>query len=185
MRLPIALIAAGLATAAILRAEDAPSIVIESRGPAETVTTETETTITFRDHVVATDKDMRLACDYLKVVVLRPGDAQAAPGQSGSFKSLLATGHVEITRGTQVATCGRAEVSARDNRTVLSENPVLHSTEDNSSVAAYRIIFNRGQKNAVFESAPGQSVRAVLPPMKELGILPPEKAATPAETPPK
>jgi hypothetical protein len=42
------------------------------------------------------------------------------------------------------------------------------------------MILNRGQRNAVFLPAPGESVQAVLPPIRDMGFGPGGKPAAPA-----
>src|ERR1700712_4957777 len=70
--------------------------VITSDGPAEMVSNDkqTETTITFKDHVVAIGTNMKLNCAYLQVVVIRSGDPTATIGKLDKFRSMLATGNV-------------------------------------------------------------------------------------------
>src|SRR3954471_17182136 len=101
---------AALALTSVLRAEEPPPTVIECAGLAETVSTDTETIATFRDKVVVTGNNIKVTCDFLKVIASRKGDPKATIGKFGYFKSLVATGHVKIVQGDREASCGRAEI---------------------------------------------------------------------------
>ena len=100
---------AGCALATLATAQNvAPqNTVITSEGPGEMVSTDTETTITFRDKVVVTGTNMKLACDYLEVVVVRSGDKTATLGKVDKFRSMIATGSVQMIQGDREAACGR------------------------------------------------------------------------------
>lgn len=110
-----------------LRAAEAPPppTIIESAGPGEMVSTDTESTFTFRDHVVVTGNNLKITCDLLVVVAKRTGDPAATLGQQENFKSLVATGHVRIVQGDREATCGRADVLPREDKVVLTLDPVV------------------------------------------------------------
>src|SRR5690606_11061163 len=119
--------------------------------PAETISTDTETIATFRDEVVVKGNNLELYCDFLKVVAIRKGDPTATLGQYGYFKSLVATGNVRIVQGDREATCGRAEVFPGEDRIVLSEHPVVRSTDDQYVATGPRLVLYRGQRRAVIE----------------------------------
>lgn len=146
------------------------STVIESDGPGEMVSTDQETTITFRDNVRVTGTNMKLTCDYLEVVVLRTGDKAATLGKLEKFRSMLATGNVHIVQGDREAACGRAEVLPEQEKVVLSGNPVVVDRDQNTRIAGEKITMLRGQRKVEVE-------KPVLtaPPIKDLGV-----ARTPA-----
>lgn len=147
-----------------------PPTVIESAGPAETISTDTETIATFRDQVVVTGNNIQLYCDFLKVVAIRKGDPTATLGQYGYFKSLVATGRVRIVQGDREATCGRAEVFPNEDRIVLSDNPVVRSLDDQYVVTGPEILLYRGQRRAVVRGTEKERSRITLPAIKDLGF---------------
>lgn len=165
-----------------LRAADAPPPTeITCEGLFETVSTDTETFSTFKDKVVVTGNNLKLYCDFLKVVAIRKGDPTATIGQYGYFKSLVATGNVRIVQGDREATCGRAEVFPGEDRIVLSEDPVVRSLDDQYVAAGPRLVLYRGQRRAVIEGTPEERVRITLPAIKDLGFEEEKKASeTPA-----
>lgn len=147
-----------------------PPTVIECDGLAETVSTDTETIATFRDKVVVTGTDLKLYCDFLKVIALRKGDIESTLGGYGNFKSLVATGNVRIVQGDREATCGRAEVFPGENRIVLSESPVVRSLDNEYVATGPRLVLYRGERRAVIEGRPDERARITLPPLKDLGF---------------
>jgi lipopolysaccharide export system protein LptA len=164
LRLPLALVAflpaLGLAQSAALQ-----STVIESDGPGEMVSTDAETTITFRDNVRVTGTNMKLTCDYLEVVVIRSGDKSATLGRLDRFRSMLATGNVHMVQGDREAACGRAEVRPEEEKVVLSDHPVVVDHDQNTRIAGEKITLLRGQRKVEVE-------KPVLtaPPVKDLGV---------------
>jgi lipopolysaccharide export system protein LptA len=178
----IPLLAAGLVSTAALRAEAPPQdTIIESAGPAEMTGTDTETTIILHDHVVVTGTGMQIVCDVLTVVALPHGDPSVM-GEFKNYKSLLATGHVRITSGDRVATCERAEYFPSLDRLVLSGNPLVQYAGQKTSGTPGphgQIILNRGQRNAVFAPAPGETTSFDGPPLKDMGFGPGGKSAAP------
>jgi len=174
-------LAVGLLSMAALRAQDAAGIAITS-GRMETITKGTETTTTFHDNVELTDGDLRITGDFLQVVVDSRNPSPAAAGSNGSFKSMLVTGNVHIYRGTDVATCGRAEISQADDTIVLSDSPILRRTENNSSINPGphgKIIYYRSQRRAEAVPAPGENNQFLLPSVKPYNLLPGSKPAAP------
>ena len=182
MKFWISLLAAGLVSAAALRAETPPQDTnITSDGPGELTGTDTETTIILHDHVVVAGTGMEIRCDLLTVVALPHGDS-AVIGQFKNYKSLVATGHVRITSGDRVATCGRAEYFPSLDRLVLSEDPHLQFAGEKSSATPGphgQVILNRGQRNAELVPAAGEQLRLDAPPIRDMGFGPGGKAATP------
>lgn len=160
-----------LVRAVALCAAEAPApTVIECAGVFETISSDTETVSTFRDKVVLTGNNLKLYCDYLKVVAVRKGDPTATIGEYGYFKSLVATGKVRIVQSDREATCGRAEVFPGEDRIVLSEDPVVRSIDDQYVAAGPRLVLYRGQRRAVIEGTPDERVHITLPAIKDLGF---------------
>ena len=153
---------------------------ITSTGPGEMVSTDKETTITFRDHVVVTGTNMKLSCDYLQVVVLRTGDPTATLGKLEKFRSMLATGSVHIVQGDREAACGRAEVLPEEEKVVLSDNPIVVDHDQNTRFAGEKITLFRGQRRVQIEKP-----ILTAPPIKDLGFDKEKKpdAPAPAEAP--
>src|SRR5215212_5323177 len=89
--------------------------VIDS-GSAEMVSTEKETTFTFRNGVTVTGTNLKMTCDHLEVVARRSGDPAATFGKQENFKSLVATGNVYIVQSDREASCDRAEVIPGDDK---------------------------------------------------------------------
>lgn len=156
----------------LLRAQNAEPqpTVIESAGPGEMVSSDTETTITFRDRVVVTGTNLRLTCDYLEVVVVRKGDATATLGKVDKFRSLLATGNVRIVQGDREAACGRAEVKPEEDKITLSEKPVVVFHGEEARIAGKTITMFRGERRVVVEEPV-----STLPEIKDLGFDPAKK----------
>ena len=175
--------------------EPAKETIIECAGLAETTSTETESIATFRDHVVVTASNLKLTCDYLKVVTSRKGDPKAIIGKQSYFKSLIATGHVRLVQSDRIATCGRAEIFPDEDRVVLSREtksePFPSVTFDKTVMTGPRMILYRGQRRAVVEPEDGVGVRLTGPTIKDLGfeklkptpgLTPAPKSATPSTT---
>jgi lipopolysaccharide export system protein LptA len=175
--LPLFAAAAALAFSPVLRAADVPTTTISSDS-AESESTDTETTTVFHDDVVATGNDIKMNCDYLKVIATRVGEKTATLGKYGKFKYLLATGRVRIVQGDRIATCGRAEVFPGEDRIVLTENPVVEIQSEHYIATGPKMVLYRGQRRAVIESAPGQRVHISMPAIKDLGF-PSDKPASP------
>jgi lipopolysaccharide export system protein LptA len=151
--------------------------IVECAGLFETISTDTEITSTFRDKVVVTGTNLKLTCDFLTVVAIRKaGDAPAALGKYGYFKSLVATGHVRIVQGDREATCARAEIFPGEDKIILNGKvdgalPRVRSLDDQYSAEGERIVLYRGQRRAVIEneSTTGPGTRITLPAIKDLG----------------
>jgi lipopolysaccharide export system protein LptA len=166
---PLALTIFSLAQA---QSVEPKSTVITSDGPAEMVSTDKETTFTFKDHVVVTGTNMKMNCDYLEIVVLRSGDQTATVGKTEKFKSMLATGNVLMVMGDREAACGRAEVLPGEEKVVLSEHPVIVDHDQNTRGAGKKITLLRGQRRVLIEEP-----EITAPPVKDLGV---DKEAKPA-----
>lgn len=149
--------------------------------------TDTDTHSIFDQNVVVTGNNMRMTCDHLDVLAARLGDKDAVVGKLDKFKTLVATGHVHIVQGDRDVTCGRAEVFPRENRIVLTENPVVIDSSGPYVAKGTRIILLRGERRLF-----GDNIEITGPPIKDLGFDKDKPMAPPAassavpvgETPP-
>lgn len=139
--------------------------VITSEGPGEMISTDKETTFTFKDHVVVTGTNLKMTCDFLQVIVLRSGDQTATIGKTEKFKSMLATGNVLMVLGDREAACGRAEVLPGESKVVLSENPVIVDHDQNTRAAGEEITLLSGQRQVKIKNPV-----ITGPPVKDLGV---------------
>lgn len=159
--------------------------VIQSEGPGEVVSTDTETTFTFRDKVIVTGTNLQLTCDLLIVVAKRTGDPAATLGKQENFKSLIATGNVRIVQGDREALCGRAEVLPGEDKVMLKDKPRVRMLDGTYEASGPEMLLERGQRRAVILGTPQEPTRILLPPLKDLGYeAQPEKKAAPAEPEP-
>jgi lipopolysaccharide export system protein LptA len=165
--------------------------VIDS-GSAEMVSTEKETTFTFRNGVTVTATNMKLTCDNLEVIARRSGDPAATFGKQENFKSLVAVGNVRIVQSDREAICERAEVFPGDDKVVLTGNPVVRSLDGQYQASGPKMVLHRGERRAQIIAEGGERPRISLPPLKDLGYekekekkKQPEKSApATAPTPP-
>jgi lipopolysaccharide export system protein LptA len=115
--------------------------------------------------VVLTGTNLSIRCDRLELTASRIGDKTDTVPTLEKFHHLLATGHVAITQGSREATCGRAEVFPREDKVVLTENPVVVDHATNFVSAGERITMLRGQERVEIEKP-----RLTGPPIKDLGF---------------
>lgn len=172
LRLAAFCLLAGASFWAMLRGATAPApvpTVIQSDGPGEMVSTETETTFTFRDNVVVTGTNLRLSCDLLVVVARRTGDPAATLGRQEDFKSLVATGNVRIVQEDREALCGRAEVLPGEDKVILKDKPRVRMLDGSYEASGPEMLLERGQRRAVILGTPAEPTRILLPPIKDLG----------------
>lgn len=158
-------LALALTTLASAQSVEPKNTVITSDGPGEMVSSDKETTFTFKDRVVVTGTNMKMTCDFLEIVVLRSGDQAATLGKTEKFKSMLATGNVLMVMGDREAACGRAEVLPGDEKVVLSENPVVVDHDQNTRAAGDEITLLRGQRRVLIKNPV-----ITAPPVKDLGV---------------
>jgi lipopolysaccharide export system protein LptA len=142
--------------------------VIES-GSAEMVSTEKETTFTFRNGVTVTGTNLQLTCEHLEVVALRSGDPAATFGKQENFKSLVANGNVRIVQNDREATCDRAEVFPGEDKVVLTGNPKVRSLDGQYEASGPKMVLHRGERRAQIISEGDARPRISLPPLKDLG----------------
>lgn len=152
------------------------STIITCDGEAQMVSTDTETTITFRDKVAVTGTNMKLNCDFLQVVVIRKGDTAATLGTVDRFRSMLATGNVLLVQGDREAACGRAEVLPEQDRVILTDNPVVVDHDQKTRIRGKKITLLRGQRQVLVEEPV-----LTAPPAKDLGFDKDKKPAAPAK----
>ncbi len=117
-------------------------------------------------NVVVTGTNLRIEADRLELIASRLDDErnQSIPTLE-KFRYLLATGNVSITQGTRTATCGRAEVLPREEKVVLTENPVVIDRATDFVSAGEKITMLRGQERVEVEKP-----RLTGPPIKDLGF---------------
>lgn len=165
----LAPVAAGAASAtAAAAAVPLVPTVIES-GSAEMVSTEKETTFTFRNGVTVTATNMKMTCESLEVIATRTGDPAATFGKQENFKSMVATGNVRIVQSDREATCERAEVFPGDDKVVLSGSPKVRSTDGQYQASGPKMELLRGERRARIVSDGGERPRITLPALKDLG----------------
>lgn len=162
--------AAKAAATTAAAASSAPLVptVIES-GAAEMVSTEKETTFTFRNGVTVTGTNLKLTCDHLEVIAKRSGDPAATFGKQENFKSLVATGNVRIVQSDREASCERAEVFPGDDKVVLTGNPKVRSVDGQYQASGPKMVLLRGERRAQILSDGGERPRITLPALKDLG----------------
>jgi hypothetical protein len=115
--------------------------------------------------VTVTGTNLLIVCDRLELTATRIGEDTGAVPDLDKFRYLLATGNVSITQGTRVATCGRAEVLPREEKVVLTEDPVVIDKATEFVSAGERITMLRGQERVVVDKP-----RLTGPPIKDLGF---------------
>lgn len=125
-------------------------------------------------HVTLTGTDLRIVADRIELTATRLGEDKAAVPTLEKFRYLLAKGNVSITQGSRTATCGRAEVLPREEKVVLTENPVVIDRATDFVSAGEKITMLRGQERVEVEKP-----RLTGPPIKDLGF-----DRTKADTPP-
>lgn len=127
---------------------------------------EEETKAICTGNVTVTGTNLLIVCDRLELIATRIGKEEGgAVPDLDKFRYLLATGNVSITQGSRVATCGRAEVFPREEKVVLTENPVVADKATEMVSAGDRITMLRGQERVVVENP-----RLTGPPIKDLGF---------------
>jgi lipopolysaccharide export system protein LptA len=180
MNLPRALVAALLVLACPLaRAAVEPQPTTLTCDHMDMWSEGDETKAICTGNVTLTGTDLRVVCDRLELTASRLGTQPTSVPTLEKFRYLLATGHVSITQGTRGATCGRAEVLPREEKVVLTENPVVidHATDFVS--AGEKITMLRGKERVEVEKP-----RLTGPPIKDLGFDRNKPAATEAPVQP-
>jgi lipopolysaccharide export system protein LptA len=178
----LALLAA-LSFAPAVFAVDAAPQSTELRGDhLEMWTVNTETRAICTGAVTLTGTDLRILCDRLEITAEGVGDKTATIPTLDKFKYLLATGHVRIVQGDREATCGRAEVLPRDDKVVLTGEPVVIDHAAGVTSAGEKITLLRGQQRVEVDKP-----HSTFPAIKDLGYdktkVPPPGEAPPAPAP--
>lgn len=143
-----------------------------------------ETHAIFKGNVTVTGNEIKLTCDRLDILATRLGDKTATIGKLDKFKSLIASGKVNIVQGDREASCGRAEVYPRDEKIVLMDNPVVIDHSGPTIATGDVIEMLRGHRRVT-----GSNVKITFPPMKNLSYdknspaPKPETAPVPAVEP--
>jgi lipopolysaccharide export system protein LptA len=171
-----------LAAAAARAASPAvtPENTVITSSTYEGESTDTETTSDFKENVVVTGTNLRMTCDRLIVVTTRVTDKTATIGKQTGFKSLLAIGHVHMTQndGLREATCGQAQVFPKEDKIVLTHDPVVVDKANGSRAIGDVIELYRGDRRVH-----GKHVQITLPPVKDLGFDKNQKPNAPAPLP--
>ena len=152
--------------------------------------TDTETTALATGNVVLTGTNLRITCDQLTVIATRIGDTSATVGDIEKIKYILATGNVRIIQGDRESTSQRAEVFPREDKVVLSEEPVIIDHSNGFVAAGEKITLFRGKREVLVEkprftgtSLGDMSASAVVKAPKPKS--PPPPAPAPAPTLPR
>ena len=122
--------------------------------------------------VTVTGTNLLIVCDRLELIATRIGKDSGAVPDLDKFRYLLATGNVSINQGTRVATCGRAEVFPREEKVVLTEDPVVADKATDMVSYGDRITMLRGQERVVVDNP-----KLTGPPIKDLGFEKKEQEA--------
>lgn len=132
-----------------------------------------ETKAVCTGNVTVTGTNMQIIADRMELIATRigSGETQAVPTLE-KFRYLLATGNVSITQGSRTATCGRAEVLPREEKVVLTVNPVVIDRATDFATAGEKITMLRGQERVEVEKP-----RLSGPPIRDLGF---DRNAAPA-----
>lgn len=163
-----------LAISPIFAAEVAP-VPTELRGDSLEMTSTDEETLTLvTGNVVLTGTNLRITCDQLTIRAVRLGDKDATIGTVEKFKYILAVGNVHITQGDRESTSQRAEVFPREDKVVLSEDPVIIDKSNGFIGAGEKITLYRGKREVQVEKP-----KFTGPPIKDLSAT-----ATPKSPPP-
>lgn len=144
----------------------------------EMTSTDSETFVIANGDVILTGTNLRITCDRLEITALRIGDKTATVGNLEKIKYILAIGMVRIVQGDREATCQRAEVFPRDDKVVLTEDPVIVDHSNGFVAAGEKITLLRG-KREVFVDKP----RFTAPPVGDLSATAKPKPAAPANAP--
>ena len=175
-----------------LPAQDAPPAPA-AVAPTDTVITsikgevwspsDDETRGLFTGNVIVVGTNIRLTCDRLEVIAAGKTEPTATIGKIDRFKYLLATGKVHITQGDRDAHAERAEFFPREDKIILSGNPIVVDHTARSTATGEPMTFLRGERRVL-----GENVRFTFPPIKDLGpdknapAPKPDEPAAPAPT---
>lgn len=180
----LALAALCMAASATAQTEDAPLRQTEIESMRLKVENDGDNAyFIFSESVVLRATNLVLECDQLEVFAERQTDTSGDLGKYGAIKEVVATGHVRITQEQRVATCGKAVVLPRDERIVLSGNPVVEQPGGRITMEnpGDEIILNRGNGRIEFNTTGTRKLRLTGPPIRDLGFE--QTAPVPTESP--
>ena len=140
--------------------------------------TDEETTALATGNVILTRTNLRITCDSLTLIAARLGDKDAAIPDVEKIKYILATGNVRIVQGDRESTSQRAEVFPREDKVVLTEDPVIIDKSNGFVAAGEKITLFRGKREIFVENP-----RFTAPPIGDIGATaaprtPPAPAST-------
>ena len=161
-------------------AEDATPVPTELVGDhLEMNSTDTETFAITTGNVVLTGTNLRITCDRMEMTASRIGDKTVTVGNLDKIKFILAIGNVHIVQGDREATCQRAEVYPREDKVVLTEDPVFKDHSSGWVGAGDKITMFRGKREVQVEK-----IRLTGAPISDLSATAkPKPSATSAATP--
>ncbi len=153
----------------------------------------------FYGNVKVQTKELLVHCDELEVIAEPKVEAgmpcEATPALQapavGAISLIIARGHVEVTQGERQAKAGLAEIFSKENKIILSDNPVV--TDPEGQVKGYRIILYQDKEGIQRVSVegdptcPSERPSIVLPnspelkPSKAQKIEPSSPQATPTQ----
>jgi lipopolysaccharide export system protein LptA len=142
---------------------------------AEMWSVENETRGVCTGSVTLVGTNLKILCDKLEFTAVGVGDKNSTLPTLDKFKYMLATGHVVITQADREATCGRAEVLPREDKVVLTENPVLIDHGTDWTTTGEKMTLLRGERRIIVEKS-----RATGPGFKDMGYG--KDASNPAAT---
>ncbi len=126
--------------------------------------TDEESTAIATGNVILTGTNLRITCDSLTIIASRLGDRNSAIPDVEKFRYILATGNVTIIQGDRESTSQRAEVFPREDKVVLSEDPVIIDKSNGFAAAGETITLFRGRREVLVDKP-----RFTGPPIGDLG----------------
>ncbi len=141
----------------------------------EMTSTDDETTAVATKNVVLTGTNLRITCDQLTIIATRIGDKDATIGTVERFKYILATGDVRIIQGDRESTSQKAEVFPREDKVVLSVDPVVIDHSNGFVGAGEKITLFRGKREIQVDKP-----KFTGPPVSDLSATAGAKPAAPA-----
>jgi Organic solvent tolerance protein OstA len=155
LRLSCAVSLASAASTIPVWAQPAPAVPTELVSEQlEMTSTDDETTAIATGNVILTGTNLRITCDRLVAITIRL-DSQENKGDTipaqQKFKYILATGNVRIVQGDRESTSQRAEVFPREDKVVLTEDPVIIDHSNGFVAAGEKITLFRGKREVFVE----------------------------------
>lgn len=158
------------------RAAETPPVPTELRSERLVMhSTDEESTALATGNVVLTGTNLRITCDSLTIIAARLGDKDSTIPEVEKFKYILATGNVRIIQGDRESTSQRAEVFPREDKVVLTEDPVIIDKSNGFVGAGEKITLFRGRREILVDKP-----RFTGPPVGDLGATAAPRDTTPA-----